>query len=80
MDRNSDDSQMNDDSSDTNMPMSNHSDAKDLKTPGKQEASFSTNGSLNGIERESLGRPDIASKQKSFNANAKKTIKRVRQR
>lgn len=81
MDRNSDDdSQMNDDSSDTNLPMSNHIDS-DIKTPGKQTTNpaFSTNGSLNGIDRNSPNR-DILTKQKSFNASAKKTVKRVRQR
>ncbi|ENN81514.1 hypothetical protein HUJ04_002782 [Dendroctonus ponderosae] len=80
IDRNSDDSQMNDDSSDTNMPSSNHIDTE-VTTAGKQSTntSFSTNGSLNGIDRGSPAR-DIPSKQKSFNVGAKKPVKRVRQR
>ncbi|XP_050309891.1 chromatin modification-related protein MEAF6 [Anthonomus grandis grandis] len=81
IEQNSDeDSQINEDSSDTNMPMSNHIDS-DIKSPGKQttNTSFSTNGAVNGIDRASPTR-EIANKQRSFNTNAKKTVKRVRQR
>lgn len=81
MDRNSDDdSQINDDSSDASMPMSNHIDS-DNKIAGKQSTNiaFSTNGTLNGIDRNSPNR-DMTNRQKSFNVAAKKSIKKVRQR
>ncbi|XP_030765035.1 chromatin modification-related protein MEAF6 [Sitophilus oryzae] len=79
MDRNSDDSQINDDSNDTNTPMSNNIDA-DIKITGKLTTNpFSTNGSLNGIETDSPSR-DSAVKHKNFNTNGKKNIKKFKQR
>ncbi|KAL1491306.1 hypothetical protein ABEB36_011922 [Hypothenemus hampei] len=77
MDRNSDDSPMNNgDSSDTNLPLSNHIDSTEL---GKQQAT--TNGPLNGIDRSSSPDREMATKQtKNVNSSgsAKKNIKKIR--
>ncbi|KAF7281441.1 hypothetical protein GWI33_004767 [Rhynchophorus ferrugineus] len=81
MDRHSDiESHLNDDSNDTNMAMNNHIDSEN-KISGKQSTnnSYSTNGTLNGIERNSPNR-DISTKQKNFNSNTKKNLKKVKQR
>ncbi|XP_066138810.1 chromatin modification-related protein MEAF6 [Euwallacea fornicatus] len=81
IDRNSDDSQMNDDSSDTNMPLSNDLDTA-TKTPGKQTtcSTFPSNGSVNGIDRSNSPNRDVPARHKNFNVNAKKSVKKVRQR
>lgn len=78
MDRNSDDSQMNDDSSDTNTAL-NDIDGE-IKTAGKQTTNTSTYPleSLNGIDR--TASPNLATNKKGFNANTKKSVKKVRQR
>lgn len=81
MDRHSDiESQLNDDSNDTNMAMNNHIDSEN-KISGKQSTNntYSTNGTLNGIERNSPNR-DISTKQKNYNPNTKKNLKKVKQR
>lgn len=80
MDRNSDDSQMNDDSSDTNTAL-NDIDGE-IKTAGKQTTNTSTypSESLNGIDRTASPNRDSATNKKGFNANTKKSVKKVRQR
>lgn len=81
MDRNSESESMtNEDSSDTNMGgiISNHVDSG-IKTTGKQTTN-STNGTQNGVDRDSP-LPDIAAKQKTPAANnPKKNTKKARHR